>query len=86
MAVFTAADFGIEERPTMGDPELRKRVQQEVERLTGGLGILGSWTVNDWLNCLGILGLIGCRVVHFVQRHGQCESLLCGAFPNRGVC
>ena len=33
--VFTAADFGIEERPTMGDPELRKRVQQEVERLTG---------------------------------------------------
>ncbi|CAJ1421534.1 unnamed protein product [Effrenium voratum] len=35
VAVFTAADFGIEERPTMGDPELRKRVQQEVERLTG---------------------------------------------------
>ena len=35
MAVFTAADFGIEERPTMGDPELRKRVQEEVERLTG---------------------------------------------------
>lgn len=35
VAVFTAADFGIEERPTMGDPEMRKRVQQEVERLTG---------------------------------------------------
>ncbi|CAK9028484.1 ESX-1 secretion system protein EccA1 (ESX conserved component A1) (Type VII secretion system protein EccA1) (T7SS protein EccA1) [Durusdinium trenchii] len=35
VAVFTAADFGIEERPTMGDPELRRRVQEEVERLTG---------------------------------------------------
>jgi len=35
VAVFTAADFGIEERPTMGDPELRRAVQAEVERLTG---------------------------------------------------
>ena len=25
----------LEERPTMGDPELRRRVQEEVERLTG---------------------------------------------------
>jgi len=35
VAVFTAADFGIEERPTLGDPELRQHVQAEVERLTG---------------------------------------------------
>jgi len=32
---FTAADFGIEERPTLGDPELRARVRAEVDRLTG---------------------------------------------------
>lgn len=37
VAVFTAKDFGIEERPTMGDPELRRRVHQEVERLTGAV-------------------------------------------------
>eukprot|EP00931_Biecheleriopsis_adriatica_P119606 TRINITY_DN9482_c0_g1_i1.p1 TRINITY_DN9482_c0_g1~~TRINITY_DN9482_c0_g1_i1.p1 ORF type:complete len:1700 (-),score=447.62 TRINITY_DN9482_c0_g1_i1:54-5153(-) len=35
VSVFTAADFGIEERPTMGDPEQRKIVHQDVERLTG---------------------------------------------------
>jgi len=35
VAFFTAADFGIEERPTLGDPELRLRVPMEVERLTG---------------------------------------------------
>ena len=31
----------VQERPTMGDPELRKRVQQEVERLTGRLATWG---------------------------------------------
>ena len=35
VAVFTVADFGIQERPTLGDPELRQMVQLEVERLTG---------------------------------------------------
>lgn len=35
VASFTAADFGIEERPTLGDPEMRQRVNNEVERLTG---------------------------------------------------
>ncbi|CAK0815826.1 unnamed protein product [Prorocentrum cordatum] len=32
---FTAADFGIEERPTLGDPELRRAVRLQVEKLTG---------------------------------------------------
>lgn len=32
----------VQERPTMGDPELRKRVQQEVERLTGHLAMWGT--------------------------------------------
>eukprot|EP00928_Gymnodinium_smaydae_P088713 TRINITY_DN72776_c0_g1_i1.p1 TRINITY_DN72776_c0_g1~~TRINITY_DN72776_c0_g1_i1.p1 ORF type:complete len:1670 (+),score=274.26 TRINITY_DN72776_c0_g1_i1:66-5075(+) len=35
VATFTAADFGILERPTLGDPEMRQMVQGEVERLTG---------------------------------------------------
>jgi len=35
VAFFTAADFGIEERPTLGDPEMRARVKLEVQRLTG---------------------------------------------------
>lgn len=35
VTIFTAADFGIEERPSLGDPELRERVKEEVARLTG---------------------------------------------------
>ncbi|CAE7177926.1 spoVK, partial [Symbiodinium pilosum] len=58
VAVFTAADFGIEERPTMGDPELRKRVQQEVERLTG------MANVKDFFAELS-------RTVAFVERGGD---------------
>merc|ERR1719440_2519603 len=34
-AIFTASDFGIEERPTLGDPEMKKDVQAEVDSLIG---------------------------------------------------
>jgi len=35
VAVFTASDFGIEERPTLGDPSVRAEVQARVNRLIG---------------------------------------------------
>lgn len=34
-AIFTAADFGIEERPTLGDPEMKIDVQAQVDGLIG---------------------------------------------------
>jgi len=33
--VFTAADFGIEERPTLGDPEMKKEVQAQIDAMIG---------------------------------------------------
>eukprot|EP00927_Polykrikos_kofoidii_P040267 TRINITY_DN34456_c0_g1_i1.p1 TRINITY_DN34456_c0_g1~~TRINITY_DN34456_c0_g1_i1.p1 ORF type:complete len:1702 (-),score=292.40 TRINITY_DN34456_c0_g1_i1:339-5444(-) len=35
VAYFTTADFGIEERPTLGDPELRAQVRTAVQSLVG---------------------------------------------------
>lgn len=62
VATFTAADFGIEERPRLGDPELRKKVQEQVERLTG------MSTVKDFFKELE-------RTVAFVERGGDPQVL-----------
>lgn len=58
VTVFTAADFGIEERPTLGDPELRQQVQAEVQRLTG------MANVKTFFQEMG-------RTVAFVERGGD---------------
>eukprot|EP00929_Paragymnodinium_shiwhaense_P059543 TRINITY_DN29823_c0_g1_i1.p1 TRINITY_DN29823_c0_g1~~TRINITY_DN29823_c0_g1_i1.p1 ORF type:complete len:1556 (+),score=419.81 TRINITY_DN29823_c0_g1_i1:134-4801(+) len=61
-ATFTAADFGIEERPTLGDPELRAKVQEEVNRLTGMENVKGFFQELA-------------RTVTFVERGGDPKVL-----------